>query len=175
MSSFLAFSTAKRSYVRKLYPEKKNCEVSVILGEMWTKAPQSERQIFVDEERKLRNVYKADITEWRAKIAKDFSEKRQTREDTAFQMALAHKNDETANESKQAYSNRIVTPRSVYPSGMTSPYHHPEYAHLHPRQGQGYANPNERGHNISTSYHNDNSMGQGEFDIVYNFLVRLGN
>jgi hypothetical protein len=95
MSTFLAYSTARRESVRKHHPELKNSEISVILGQMWTKASQSERQVYVDEEQKLRTAYKASIAKWRTKVAKDDADKRQTRESRALQMALAQQNGET--------------------------------------------------------------------------------
>jgi hypothetical protein len=188
MSTFLAFSTAKRQSVRKQYPEKKNSDISVILGGMWTGAPQSERQIYIDEEQILRNTYKASIAKWRAKAAKDDADKRQTRENRALQMALAQKNSETADtgvrdESQHPFSDVIDTTQSMFPSGMTS--YHPAYVYpqtipsfstgLSLPTGERYMNPNEQGHNISMSSYYDNSMVQGEFDIVYNLLVRLRN
>jgi hypothetical protein len=194
MSTFLAFSTANRESVRKQFPEKKNSEISVILGEMWAEVPQNERQIYIDEEQKLREVYKVSIAKWRAKVAKDNTAKRQFREKRALQMALAQKNGmnldtdtEARDESQHPFSDVFDTSQSGFPSasapGMTS--YHPTYGYpqlipsfstgLSLPPGEGYVNSNEQGNNMSMPYHNNNSMVQGEFDIVCNLLARLRN
>jgi hypothetical protein len=155
---------------------------------MWTKASQSERQVYVDEEQKLRTAYIASIAKWRTKVAKDDADKKLTRESRALKMALAQKNGEIVDteardESQYPFSDVIDTTQSVFHSGMTS--YHPAYVYpqtipsfstgLSLPTGERYMNPNEQGHNISMSSYYDNSMVQGEFDIVYNLLVRLRN
>eukprot|EP00978_Attheya_sp_CCMP212_P022862 scaffold68934_cov47-Attheya_sp.AAC.4 len=171
MSTFLAFSAANRKCVQKQYPKKKNSDISVILGEMWTETPQSERQIYIDVEQKLRKAYNASSAKWRAKVAKDDADKRQTRETRALQMALAQKNGETADtgaqdESQHPFSDVFDTTQSVFPSVMTSHSYHPTYVYpqtipnvatgLPLPTGEGYVNPNEQGHNIIMSSHYDN-------------------
>jgi hypothetical protein len=62
-------------------PERKNTEISKLLGELWKKSPAHIRQPHIEREQRERESYKCRIAEWR--------EKRQREEDHAKQQRIA--------------------------------------------------------------------------------------
>ena len=67
MSAFLAYSQARRAEVRAANPNMDNISVSRELAKMWKEAPQEEKQGYIDEEAKKREVYKVAIADYRSK------------------------------------------------------------------------------------------------------------
>lgn len=65
MSAFLAYSRKRRSLVKEQHPELSNTDVSRLLGEMWRNASGDEREPYVHQEEREREIYKEEIKQWR--------------------------------------------------------------------------------------------------------------
>ena len=81
MSTFLAYSNAKRAEVKKKNPTMNNVELSRALAQMWKEAPDEEKKDHIDKEYQLRQTYLSEIAIWRENTDKEFNEQRKHRED----------------------------------------------------------------------------------------------
>ena len=88
MSSFLAFSNGKRSQLKKENPSLTNTDISKLLAKMWKEAPDEEKKEYIEEESKLREIYKKDMAEWREKVRKEQLEQEEQKDKLAKELML---------------------------------------------------------------------------------------
>jgi high mobility group protein B1 len=91
MSAFLSFSNSKRKEVKDRNNDAKTADVSRILAEMWKVCPEEEKQQYIDEEFRLRQIYKVAMAEWKTKTEEEEIKKRDARENEALRMVLEGK------------------------------------------------------------------------------------
>lgn len=65
MNSFLLFSNEHRPKIAAANPELTNAAVSVLLGERWKALPSSERAVYVEAAKKIKEDFKAEHPEYR--------------------------------------------------------------------------------------------------------------
>jgi len=70
MSAFLHYSKDKRSNTKEQHPEKKNVDISRLLGQMWHKTSPEEKAPYVQEERTERGKYNVNLAAWNKKESK---------------------------------------------------------------------------------------------------------
>ena len=87
MSAFLAYSNSRRAALKREHPKSTNADLSRMLSKSWKELPPTERAVYMAEERKLRDQYKMDMSEWRKKVAEDKKVEREEREVAALQAA----------------------------------------------------------------------------------------
>lgn len=119
MSAFLSYSNSKRSSVKRQNPGLTNAEVSRVLASMWKNANVDEKQVYIDEEFKLRQKYKVNISEWRANEEKEKEVQRKHREDMALRTLEVHKRQMEAGPEHEGHS-REGLPQLQLPPHMTS-------------------------------------------------------
>lgn len=108
MSAFLRFSQTRRSIVKMQNPDMSNTDVSRLLGEMWHNAPDSERNPYIEEEIKERNVYKVDVAKWKAEQSTD----RQTKNSPDSVVAENFKPQSTVSSANYiGYPNASIRPQ----------------------------------------------------------------
>ena len=64
MSAYLSYANKQRAMVKGMHPSATNGEVSKLLSSMWKGAPDSVRQIYINEEARLREIYHAEKAQW---------------------------------------------------------------------------------------------------------------
>jgi HMG (high mobility group) box len=85
MSSFLAYSNSRRAALKREHPKSTNADLSRMLSKSWKELPPTERAVYMAEERKLREKYKTDMSEWRNKVAEEKKVEREEREAAAME------------------------------------------------------------------------------------------
>jgi len=74
MSSFLYYAQKMRPVVKEQNPEKRNTDISKVLGEMWKNCSEEERNIYIQREAAERERYKLAITAWDEKQAEKIAD-----------------------------------------------------------------------------------------------------
>lgn len=87
-SAYLSFANSKRALVKKMKPNVSNAEISKTLSDMWKSAPPDVKQPYIQKEARLREQYKIDIANWRAKMESEKDVQRKEREDLALKKTL---------------------------------------------------------------------------------------
>mmetsp|Transcript_1900 Transcript_1900/g.4171 ORF Transcript_1900/g.4171 Transcript_1900/m.4171 type:complete len:350 (-) Transcript_1900:302-1351(-) len=119
MSSFLSYSNSKRAELKQKNPGLKNAEASKILAKMWHKASDEEKREHIEKEERLREVYKRDMAEWRAKKKKEHDEIRQTREEKAMDVVTG----KTPYSYPPTAAAQPITPSNNNPGAPSWPHH----------------------------------------------------
>lgn len=120
MSAFLSYSNSKRSSVKRQNQGLTNAEVSRVLAAMWKNAQVDEKQVYIDEEFKLRQKYKLDISEWRANEEKEKEVQRKHREDMALRTLENHKRQMDGQDHDGLATSREGLPQLQIPPHMSS-------------------------------------------------------
>lgn len=89
MSAFLAYSNSRRAKLKQEQPKSTNADLSRMLSKSWKELDPQERAVYMAEERKLREQYKTEMSEWRKKCAEQKKVEREEREMMAMQAAEA--------------------------------------------------------------------------------------
>jgi len=88
MSAFLYYAQERRTELKKLNPDKKNTEISRMLGEEWRGLPEKERRTHIEKEKAEREKYKVAVAQWREEYeAKLEAERKAQAEHNAMLMA----------------------------------------------------------------------------------------
>jgi len=69
MSSFLYYAQKMRPLVKEQNPDKRNTDISKVLGEMWKNCSEEERNVYIQREAEERERYKLAISAWDEKQA----------------------------------------------------------------------------------------------------------
>ena len=91
MSSFLSFSNSNRGKVKEDNPGITNAQASKILAKMWKEASEEEKREHIEREEQLREVYKKEMAEWRAKKEEEDTKSREKREEEAMDVVTGKK------------------------------------------------------------------------------------
>ena len=91
MSSFLSFSNSNRGKVKEDNPGITNAQASKILAKMWKEASEEEKREHIEREEQLREVYKKEMAEWRAKKEEEDTKIREKREEEAMDVVTGKK------------------------------------------------------------------------------------
>ena len=91
MSSFLSFSNSNRGKVKEANPGITNAQASKILAKMWKEASDEEKREHIEREEQLREVYKKEMAEWRAKKEEEDTKIREKREGEAMDVVTGKK------------------------------------------------------------------------------------
>jgi len=100
MSAYLSYANSKRLMVRSKNPTASNAEVSKKLAAMWREESQEVRQPYIEEEARLREIYKVEIEAWRRNQK---SEVDRTQRETLALLTAAHQ----LNDSDEYNSNNL--------------------------------------------------------------------
>lgn len=115
MSAFLSYSNSKRSSVKSEHKNTKNAEISKILAQMWKKADPVEKQVYIDEEFRLRQQYKNAMSEWKKKNDLKMQSKRVERENMALKAVREGKKSGGSRNS-----NNFDGTDSTFPAAATA-------------------------------------------------------
>lgn len=67
MSAYLAFSNQRRAALKTKYPNASNADLSKMLAKTWKEAPLEVKNVYIEEEARLRAQYIVDIAPWKNK------------------------------------------------------------------------------------------------------------
>mmetsp|Transcript_12198 Transcript_12198/g.18386 ORF Transcript_12198/g.18386 Transcript_12198/m.18386 type:complete len:431 (+) Transcript_12198:391-1683(+) len=133
MSAFLFYSQKLRGELKLKHPNKRNTEISRMLGEMWRNAPADVRAKHVQREAEERSKYKVELAEFNAKL-KLQEEEEQDDEDEEEEQEGHHPADEFPSSSANGnFLNSGYHPYPPHHHGPPPPRHHyhPHHAHHH--------------------------------------------
>lgn len=120
MSSFLAFSNCKRAWMRDLYPYANNTDISRMLADMWKKAPQQVRQQYIDEELRLRNIYKVAVAEFEANKKTDSNDSESIGSDEKSASSMDCETDQVARSTPIPTLDLATQDNTTRPATMTT-------------------------------------------------------
>jgi len=112
MSAFLAFSNKRRAGLKRQNPDATNSDLSKMLSKTWKEAPVELKSKYMEEEARLRAIYKENMAAWRKKVADEKKAERKEREALAMQAAEARQNGEDFLDATatQGYPNMYAYP-----------------------------------------------------------------
>eukprot|EP00053_Salpingoeca_punica_P006685 m.62752 g.62752 ORF g.62752 m.62752 type:complete len:223 (-) comp13806_c0_seq1:316-984(-) len=65
MNSFMVFAKSRRKTLQDRYPNYDNKEISKMLGDEWAKLTDDDKQIYVEEAKRLAEQHKLDYPDWK--------------------------------------------------------------------------------------------------------------
>mmetsp|Transcript_22536 Transcript_22536/g.31446 ORF Transcript_22536/g.31446 Transcript_22536/m.31446 type:complete len:396 (+) Transcript_22536:128-1315(+) len=65
MSAYLVFSNGRRADVKRNDPSLSNASISKILSQQWKGMPEAERNAYIDDARKKREIFKEKVAKWK--------------------------------------------------------------------------------------------------------------
>lgn len=65
MNSFMVFAKTRRKVLQERFPNYDNKEVSRMLGEEWAKLSDDDKQVYVEEAKRLAEQHKIDFPDWK--------------------------------------------------------------------------------------------------------------
>uniref|UniRef100_A0A6U5FYY9 HMG box domain-containing protein n=1 Tax=Corethron hystrix TaxID=216773 RepID=A0A6U5FYY9_9STRA len=138
MSSFLYYAQKMRPLVKEQNPEKRNTDISKVLGEMWKNCSEEERNIYVKREAEERERYKLAISAWDEKQAEKIADEEKVHIDT---MPIDMSGQSPQMQYGQYYDpnymigqHQSMNPYMQYPQMQQYP---PSYG-MYPSQNYGY-------------------------------------
>ena len=164
MSAFLFFSQKLRGELKAKYPEKRNTEISRMLGEMWRNAPADVREKHVRREAEEREIYKKELEDFNKRVE------------------IEEENEKEENADEYAYSNNLenhsyydgtayIAPLPYHPHGQSSCYHGHYMPSMYFDQSSS-SSVSDRKRNGRDSYHNHykSNSQQPKYNISQNRL-----
>mmetsp|Transcript_15656 Transcript_15656/g.22077 ORF Transcript_15656/g.22077 Transcript_15656/m.22077 type:complete len:439 (+) Transcript_15656:198-1514(+) len=168
MSSFLSYSNSIRSVTKKEHPDKSNAEISRILAQKWKEAPEEERNVHIEKEKKLREEYKKAMAQYKKDIEEELEAQRTERETAAKQYQDGGRRpyaDSQYDEQQRQHQQQTGAPYNST-DGSTSGYpghpHH-EYTGTAPSAASSYHHYYGHGgaHDMSSYYQSGGDSTNG--------------
>lgn len=142
MSAFLAYSNSRRAKLKQEHPKSTNADLSRMLSKTWKELDPQTRAEYMAEERKLRDIYKEAMTEWRKKCAEQKKVEREERELAAMEAAEAGPPMDPVDPSPPQMDNKWMGMQQPQPGqgDMQNPYQQQQNQHDQQQQLNEMAN-----------------------------------